>query len=323
MLQFSTDDLPPHQRFDHWREVRARHLFGVSAELARERRPQFRGLFTVRPVADAAVVEMHASSYRVRRAAADIARAPSDSLCIYEQLDGGGWFDTGRDGDFVLAAGTLATSHSDLPYETEPTGERGFHLRLVKIPFARCRAWQARPGDLVARPVSAEPGIGVLLAVYFRAFMQQAPHLDGAAAAIAVETLAQLALAARGAVPLTEEPGRAALRTARLAAARRFIEAHLHRPALAPAGVAAALGISLRHLHLLFEPTGTSCARHILAGRLERARRLLIRDPGRPVADIAFACGFESLSTFHRGFRAVFGRTPAELRRSALEASDG
>ena len=139
MLKFSTDELPPHERFAHWREVRAQNIYGVTIELEKALQPAFRGTFSAIKVGEATLIEMHASSYQVSRSWADIANAPSDSLCIYQQLDGENWFDTGRHGEFVIAAGALGTSYSDLPYVTTPTKQSGFHLRLLKIPFARCK----------------------------------------------------------------------------------------------------------------------------------------------------------------------------------------
>jgi AraC-like DNA-binding protein len=50
----------------------------------------------------------------------------------------------------------------------------------------------------------------------------------------------------------------------RLAEARRYVDRHLADPDLSPAGVAAALRISVRALHLLFEPTGTSFSRTVV-----------------------------------------------------------
>jgi AraC-like DNA-binding protein len=76
------------------------------------------------------------------------------------------------------------------------------------------------------------------------------------------------------------------------------------------------LGISVRRLHLLFEPTGTTCTRYVLSRRMEHARVLLAQTPKRPVADVAYACGFDSLSTFYRSFRAAFRMSPADFRRS-------
>src|SRR3972149_4626953 len=100
---WSTDELPRQDRFAHWREVRAKNLYGVTVELDKERHFDFHGAMSAARVGSATLVEMHASSYRVRRTDADIARAPSDSLCIYQQLDGQCWFDTGKAGAVCVA----------------------------------------------------------------------------------------------------------------------------------------------------------------------------------------------------------------------------
>jgi AraC-like DNA-binding protein len=256
---------------------------------------------------------MHASSYKVARTEADIGRAPNDSLCIYQQLDGGGWFDAGG-AEFVVSSGSLATSYSDLPYATAPTSDAGFHLRLVKIPFARCKALIERERDLSARPLQIASGFTTLFAAYFESFVTQAPLLKGAGAEAAVQTLAQLALVARGMAAPQNESSREAIRAGLLHKARQTVESNIQRPDLSPALVAGLLGISVRQLHLLFEPTGTSFARYVLARRLDQARLMLAQLPPRPVSDVAFACGFDSLATFYRSFRKAFGQAPAELR---------
>jgi len=74
--------------------------------------------------------------------------------------------------------------------------------------------------------------------------------------------------------------------------------------------------MSVRTLHLLFEPTGTSFARHVLRSRLEECRAALLASPARAVTDIAFAWGFNNLSSFHRAFQAAFGMAPGDLRAS-------
>jgi AraC-like DNA-binding protein len=318
MQTFSTDQLPAHERFDYWREVRAARIFGVTVELEAEKRPHFSGSFLAHPLGDSALVEMHASSYRVHRSESDIANAASDSLCIYQQIDGVGWFKTARDDEFVVGAGAIATSHSDLPYFTTPTTDAGFHLRIVKIPFSRCRTLVKAGVDLHARPLAVQPGVPALFATFLASFVAQAPHLAGAAAETAVQTLAQLALAARGLAEMRDEHGRAAIRNARLEEARQLIDRHLQRPDLAPATLAKMMGISVRHVHMLFEPTGTTCARYVVARRLERARLLLSQSAARPVGDVALACGFDSLSTFYRTFRSAYGMSPNDFRQTTI-----
>lgn len=313
MPSFSTDDIAPHERFAHWREVRAKTIFGVSIDLGREEQGHFQARCAAMPVGGATLVEMHASSYRVARTEQDIALSPSDSLCIYQQLDGGGWFEAGG-AEFIVSAGSIATSHSDLPYRTMPTNGDGFHLRLVKIPFVRCKTFVERERDLFACPLHVEPGLTALFASYFDSFVEQAPYLHAAGAEASVQTLAQLAIVARGMATPRDERNRDAIRAGLLQRAKQTIENNIHRHDLSPSLLAGLIGISVRQLHLLFEPTGITYTRYVLSRRLEHARLLLSQFPERSVADIAYACGFDGLSTFYRNFRSAFGASPADFR---------
>jgi AraC-like DNA-binding protein len=114
-------------------------------------------------------------------------------------------------------------------------------------------------------------------------------------------------------------PGHWIKRTGRLQATRAFIENNLEWGGLTPANAARALGISVRQLHLLFEPTGTTFSRYVLARRLERARLALADGPRRKVLDIAFSCGIESSTVFYRAFRDAYSMNPTDYRRSLRE----
>jgi AraC-like DNA-binding protein len=102
----------------------------------------------------------------------------------------------------------------------------------------------------------------------------------------------------------------------RLQSAQAYIAANLEWGSLTPARTARALGISVRQLHLLFEPTGVTFSRYVLARRLERARSQLAIQPTRKIVDVALSSGIESLTVFYRGFREAFGMTPTHYRRS-------
>jgi AraC-like DNA-binding protein len=314
MQIWTTDDIPAAERFAYWREVRAKNIYGVTAELDRSQHADFRGTFSTTHVGGAVIGEMHASSYSVTRGEPDIADAPRDSLCLYQQLDGGGGFATRNGHDFVVAAGELAISHSDLPYRTTPLTDAGFHLRLVQIPFACCSDILRETGNLIAAPLQLAPGPSALLQSYMHSFVARAPHLQRKGGPAASRTLALLALASRGLVSLKTEPVREAMQTARLDRVLRFIEYNLHQSDLGPIQTAAALAISVRQLHLLFEQNGMSFSRTVTAMRLALARHLLTVDIARPVAEIAFACGFDSLATFYRVFRHAFEMTPSDMR---------
>ena len=82
------------------------------------------------------------------------------------------------------------------------------------------------------------------------------------------DTLCRLIGVACGAAA-ADQPN--AVRAGRLAEARRLIDRSLTVPDLSAAWIAASLGISVRMLHLLFEPTGSSFARYVLRRRWRNA----------------------------------------------------
>ncbi|MHC2334869.1 helix-turn-helix transcriptional regulator [Bradyrhizobium sp. USDA 4454] len=313
MHTWSTDQVDPRDRFDYWREVRAKGLFGVTAELEPDRRRDFFGEFSLRKLGDAGLVELRASPYRVERRAGDIADAASDSLCIYQQLGGGGWFGGARLDEFAVRDGMFATSYSDLPYRTVPLHDDGFHLRIIKIPVANIVPPGAEFGELVPRPVQDASALRALLESCFRDLVESnaAAAMD---AAPMLRALAHLALIERGQMRPKSRLAQQALRTAHLSLARRLIRRHLSSAALTPSLIAGLLGISVRHLHILFAETENSFSETVTALRLAQSRRLLREQPRQTIAEVAFACGFESLATFYRLFNASESMTPGDYR---------
>lgn len=316
MISFSTDDLRPQDRFDHWCEVRGKSLFGVTIELERERRAHFQGRFSAVAIGNAVLAEMTASSYRVSRTKADIARVSGNSLTIGLQVRGPGWMDVGRGRVHLVREGDFAVSHSDLPFAATPERSDGFHFRTLKIPLTSDILVGARGHDIVPEPLQRGARLTRLISATFTALAQRPQQIADPVQDIA--HIARLAMMARGRMASGLPESRAALRAGFLHAAREIVARDLHRPQLTPAAVAAELGISLRQIHVLFEPTGLTFARTLTAMRLDKACRLLEAAPARSVADIAFASGFDSIATFYRVFRATYGMTPSDVRVASL-----
>ncbi|AWN45491.1 AraC family transcriptional regulator [Methylobacterium terrae] len=104
--------------------------------------------------------------------------------------------------------------------------------------------------------------------------------------------------------------------------AKAYVEAHLGDPTLDPPQLAAALGVSLRHLQQLFHERGQPIADWLWQRRLEAAARRL-SDPGHAhlsIGALAYGCGFVSQAHFARRFKDRYGATPSEYRQTALNS---
>jgi AraC-like DNA-binding protein len=79
--------------------------------------------------------------------------------------------------------------------------------------------------------------------------------------------------------------------------------------------IARKLGVSTSHLSRVFHhATGMRCREYVGRLRAEHARNLLLTTD-RPITEIAFAAGFQSISQFNRIFRAMHGSSPQDIRR--------
>ena len=101
----------------------------------------------------------------------------------------------------------------------------------------------------------------------------------------------------------------------RLARIRHWIIQHLGDPALTPAQIAAAHGISLRTLYNLWQHPTQSLTQWITHERLEAARRDLTLAGAPPIAAIARRWGFTDAAHFSRRFRTEYGISPRDWRR--------
>lgn len=83
--------------------------------------------------------------------------------------------------------------------------------------------------------------------------------------------------------------------------------------------LAAELGVTSRHLRRAMETElGVSPVELAQSRRLALAKQLL-QDTALPLAEVAFASGFQSVRRFNALFQERFGRPPSELRRASDE----
>ena len=98
--------------------------------------------------------------------------------------------------------------------------------------------------------------------------------------------------------------------------ARNFIEAHASEE-LSLGKVARAANTSTNYFSEKFkEATGMNFVKYVARIRFEKAA-VLLREADLRISEIAFACGFQSLSQFNRIFKKLAGQSPTEYRAAA------
>jgi AraC-like DNA-binding protein len=305
-VSFSTAGLPTAQRIALWEEHNAHALIGLrcsmlgDAELdATELNLQLERMHLARVRGNAHVVE---------RPAALIRRHPSDSIAVYLTLVGDAFF-YHADGLLTLRPGQALICDADRPFLRGFSG--GLEELAIKIPRALFRDLTGRaalPAPLVRDFTGGDVATRTLARLADRALR------PGASGPVDEDTALDLLVSVLGCRPRSEAP-------VHLANAHAYIDDHLTDPALSVARVAAAVGISERHLSRAFSLAGPSFPQFVLTRRLDRAHALLSRSPHLPVAEVARRCGFGTPSRFSQAFHARFGLRPSDVRREARARS--
>jgi len=222
--------------------------------------------------------------------------------------------------DAPLAPGDLVVDDGDEPYSMRIPHE--FHCLTLHFPKSKVPPLMGRPESIVAIRVPAELSEAASLRSLMTSIAPE--HRAGTSAG---QMLADAAVTVVAAAVLRlggMEQGEGA-REAHLRRAKAFIESRLWDAALGPGTVAAAVHVSLRHLHAVFEIEGETVGSYIMTRRLESARALLGDIQGRhlPVAEVGYRHGFRDPSHFGRAFARRFGISPARYRAEAMGPDAG
>lgn len=76
---------------------------------------------------------------------------------------------------------------------------------------------------------------------------------------------------------------------------------------------------SRRHLQRAFAESGTSVSETLLTARMDRAAELL-REPRRPVQEVAHAVGYRHPAQFAKAFKRRHGQSPSHWRETSAGA---
>jgi AraC-like DNA-binding protein len=317
VLSWSTDAIDPKDRFAVWRETLCAQFNKASPEISTEKRPEFWATMSERKLARSSIFEIQCMPHKTVRTHADAQSVDQDFVHIYRQVGGPAIMTTPRNGEIILEDRALYLSEPNVQFSLRTAHARFAKCMVIKLPRKAFENLAGRSAaEIPSMLISGNTGIRGLLTNYVDALAQHLSCLSDVQADSAIDALTILASSACG-LGQDDQDAQRATGTARLQAAKDLIVKHAHDPDVDAEWVATRLRISLRSLHRVFEPEGKSIAAYLRSRRLELARDRLrdSRHAHLSIADLAYACGFDTLSTFNRQFRAVFGTVPRDWRR--------
>ena len=248
-----------------------------------------------------------------------IAQTPADTLLVCRQLSGTlGLEQDGR--EIVLNTGDITLIDPQVAYGAKFS--TGSSLLLLKVPPRLLEARLGSTRQMVFRSITPSDAAGGLTSSLLAMLPHYVGRLQGAAEQIVGDQVLDLLAVSLATAIGAEKPRISSAHSLALTTVRAAIEARLTDPALDPAGIAAAAGISVRYANAVLAREGTSIARLILATRLSRCRKAL-EDPlqaHRTLREIATGWGFSDMTHFGRKFKTAYGVLPSEYRALIKEA---
>lgn len=192
----------------------------------------------------------------------------------------------------------------------------------IKIPHSLLVAHLKDPYRFVATTRSALTGAGRITASFLSSLAGELSALPESNACTYGSRIVDLASLLFETSVHDVPIGQSAVRAALYRRCISFIESQLADPDLNPEKIAAALGISVRYLHKIFQGSDESVGDLVRRKRLERARQILV-DAGQaslPVKEVAFRTGFRTQAHFATAFKQIYGVSPSEVRQLAPDS---
>lgn len=313
LLTFNTDDLPAHQRIQNWNDMSSAATTPLVVDPLDKQ--NFSARLHLADLGRLKISEIRSTASIVRHSKQHVAISREPQFLIALQLQGACRFRQ-LGSETLLRRGDFALFDSTVPFDVLTTGPH--RLLVLGFPHHILRRSISCPEAVLGLWMPGDTQLSGLVSRFIRSFWSDyRDRLDAV-------PLPQITIAILHLVGSAYSLPEARLDSSSTSAVWRVrikehIEAHLDNDDLTPAQVAAALHISTRYLHHLFDNGDETIARHIQNRRLEECAEALT-DPtqrGRTVTEIALSHGFNNPSHFSRVFRARYKTTPREYRAAA------
>ena len=310
---YRTSDARRSERFAYWREAVCDTYVQLGCET--EDPLTFHGEIELRRLPKVSASVVSGSCQTVDRRKRDIARSDDaffllslqiDRTCLVEQ----------RGRETVLEKGECALYSSVDTYRL--TLPDDFRQLVIQIPRQELLQRLPNADLLTARKISNSNRLGSLVSnsiLKLAGEMNQSGELFRNCLQDTIVDLIATGLASLGDEALEQSMPEQQV----LLRAETFIRSNLADPDLNRTMLAQYLGLSVRRLSQIYSTTGSTISDAIRDARLQRIATDLRdrRFERQSITDIAMRWGVNNLQHFSQVFRARFGQSPSDYRRSA------
>ncbi|MXQ14801.1 helix-turn-helix domain-containing protein [Microvirga makkahensis] len=307
--RFSTAAFSPEDRFECWRETLS--VFFEPELVAGADIETFHSSVEGFHLGEVLVGAMRADAQRYVRSPSTIRRSGVDHYLVQLYRSGGYGGDVGA-GSISLLPGQVSILDLARPLTTQASTSD-----VINIVIPRDALTSMLPTGFSFDGVVLSGSAGSLLGDYMESLLRNLPRVTTADAPHLARATREIIAACLASSPDLREQARPHIDTVLQGRIRRYIEERLTSPALSPAAITRALGVSRSRLYRLFEPVG-GVSHYIQNRRLQAIYRLLASDaqPSR-LADIANTYGFADGAHFAKAFKRRFGVSPSDVREAS------
>jgi AraC-like DNA-binding protein len=264
------------------------------------------------------ILDIAAGPHIASRSLRTLAKDDLRFFCITQQLEG--MSSVTQDGtESILGPGDFAIFDSTRPFERRFDGD--YRCLTLRFPHYMISIPPHALARLTATRFAADDGLGVIVSPYLAEVARNLGELHGWYGVLVAQTMIDLVSAALGEKLAQVDPGAQGGHTDVFLSGCDYIVQNLSDPELTPESIAAACFVSVRLLHKIFHAEHTTVSQWIRSRRLEQCRRQLSdpHDADRSIGEIAAAAGIHDGAHFSRLFRAAFGTSPREYRKTQLD----
>jgi AraC-like DNA-binding protein len=305
----STREVTAEKRVEYWIEMLSSTY--VNLESSAGSKQDFYGCITKTTVGQLDLSRVQTTSPLVRRTPRLIRQLHDE--CILVHCAHTGFVKVEQMGRSAqVGAGDITVYLSTEPYDL--IFNEWSDTRVLRIPLAVIKPYVRNLEDLTAKVIPRASVEASMLHGMMASLWNGRMSLSNSSVASVSDALVQVTAAGLQASSNLPNHRASNLDAYYVAKAKEVILHDIRKASLNTETVAAAVGISSRHLARLFECEALSVSRMIWIERLEGCKRELARSgrSKRTIDAVAYSWGFSSASHFSRSFRSRFGMSPSE-----------